>query len=380
MALLFCPQKAVANGFRNPNQDPDGIARGNAFVATADNPSAIYYNPAGITQLEGDQARAGAYIISADTEYTSPSGAKAHSDTTPQLVPQLFYVHAFENVPFTFGLGVYAPFGLGLEWKNNPQFSPIAQKGELLYATVSPVLAWRPHPTLSLAVGPTISYSDLNLESLGFKFRGNDVGLGFKAGMLWQPHRKWSFGVSYQSASDLEYSGNSEVPALGLGRSSTHAKAHVPQFAVAGISFRPTPNWNFEFDLDWTDWDSLNSIGFQRADTVAIPLLFNYTSSLMYEFGVTRQLGKGWFVSAGYIYSENSSPSKDYNPLVNDDNLHLGSVGFGHRGQRWDWTVACHFAYNGSRNVTGSASPGGIANGTYETFNNAVNIAATFKF
>src|SRR5690349_1226436 len=79
-------------GFRLPNQDPVGIARGNAFAATADNPSAIYYNPAGITQLEGIQAQAGLYLISADTSYTSPSGVKAETDASPQPVPQLYVV------------------------------------------------------------------------------------------------------------------------------------------------------------------------------------------------------------------------------------------------------------------------------------------------
>jgi long-chain fatty acid transport protein len=253
----------------------------------------------------------------------------------------------------------------------------------MLYATVSPVIAWRVHPTLSLAVGPTISYSDVNLESLYFKFRGDDVGFGFKAGLLWQPHPQWSFGASYQSATDLEYSGHSESQLLSRPRSSTTADAHFPQFVAAGVSFRPTTNWNFEFDVDWTDWDSLNQIFFQRADPTlpVLPFAFNYTSSFMYEFGVTRQLGKGWYVSTGYIYSENSSPDKDYNPLVNDDDLHLGSVGFGHRGQRWDWAFGYHFAYNGSREVTGSAVAGPFSpNGTYKTFNNAVNVAVTFKF
>src|SRR5213596_3716802 len=76
-SLTLIPNKIDAVGFRLPNQDPEGIARGNAFVATADNPSAIYYNPAGITQLEGQQFRAGLYVISGDTEYTSPlTGAK----------------------------------------------------------------------------------------------------------------------------------------------------------------------------------------------------------------------------------------------------------------------------------------------------------------
>src|SRR5260221_14444744 len=90
--LVFFPIVVQAVGYRLPNQDPEGIPRGNAFAATADNPSAIYYNPAGITQLEGQQARAGLYLISADTDYTSPSGAKAQTDRTVQAVPQFDYV------------------------------------------------------------------------------------------------------------------------------------------------------------------------------------------------------------------------------------------------------------------------------------------------
>ena len=44
---------AHALGIRILHQDPDATARGEAFTATADKPSAIYYNPAGLTQLEG---------------------------------------------------------------------------------------------------------------------------------------------------------------------------------------------------------------------------------------------------------------------------------------------------------------------------------------
>ncbi|HXU75413.1 MAG TPA: hypothetical protein VN794_02540, partial [Methylomirabilota bacterium] len=60
MALLsLCPGLALGLGSRIPNQDADAIARGNAFVATADNPAALYYNPAGISQLEGQQIHVG---------------------------------------------------------------------------------------------------------------------------------------------------------------------------------------------------------------------------------------------------------------------------------------------------------------------------------
>src|SRR6266404_4508730 len=78
-----------AVGFRLPNQDPEAIARGNAFVATADNPSAIYYNPAGITQIQGQNLRAGVYLVSAGIEYESPSGIKATANSDFKPVPQL---------------------------------------------------------------------------------------------------------------------------------------------------------------------------------------------------------------------------------------------------------------------------------------------------
>src|SRR5215210_4145896 len=84
-ALL--PGESFAVGFRLPNQDPEGIARGNAFAATADNPSAIYYNPAGITQIEGHELSVGLYLISADTHFTQAgSGAKAKTDAEFQPV------------------------------------------------------------------------------------------------------------------------------------------------------------------------------------------------------------------------------------------------------------------------------------------------------
>src|SRR5476649_2252328 len=83
------PGKLNAVGFRLPNQDPEAIARGNAFAATADNPSAIYYNPAGITQLEGQQISAGIYLVSAGETYTSPSGVETKANSDLQPVPQL---------------------------------------------------------------------------------------------------------------------------------------------------------------------------------------------------------------------------------------------------------------------------------------------------
>ena len=72
--VLWVPN-AGALGLRIPNQDASAIARGNAFVATADNPSAIYYNPAGITQLEGQHIQAGSlFYLGIYGDYQSQIG------------------------------------------------------------------------------------------------------------------------------------------------------------------------------------------------------------------------------------------------------------------------------------------------------------------
>src|SRR5437867_10184433 len=82
-------------GFRIPNQDAAATARGNAFVATADNPSALYYNPAGITQLEGHNVQIGAHLLSVNSHFEAATGG-VEADTKFEVlpVPQLYYVYS----------------------------------------------------------------------------------------------------------------------------------------------------------------------------------------------------------------------------------------------------------------------------------------------
>src|SRR5437899_1695060 len=83
---VFWPAHVLGLGARIPNQDASAIARGNAFAATADNPSALYYNPAGITQLEGHNFHVGSlFYLDIDTDYLSPSGQ--HFKNEHEVIP-----------------------------------------------------------------------------------------------------------------------------------------------------------------------------------------------------------------------------------------------------------------------------------------------------
>ena len=91
-AVLLAAQGTLkANGFYIPVQDSFATSRGNAFVATADRPSAIYYNPAGLTQLDSVSTHMGLYAvrlgIEADTDF---DGGSYENDAEFIPLPQLY--------------------------------------------------------------------------------------------------------------------------------------------------------------------------------------------------------------------------------------------------------------------------------------------------
>src|SRR5947199_6510072 len=91
LLAILGPAQVFGLGIRIADQNPEATARGNAFAATADNPSAIYYNPAGITQLEDQNISAGVYSIYLNSHYRPTSGPELDTIDKVQFVPELFY-------------------------------------------------------------------------------------------------------------------------------------------------------------------------------------------------------------------------------------------------------------------------------------------------
>jgi len=383
VTAAFAPTGANALGFRIPNQDPEAIARGNAFVATADNPSAIYYNPSGITQLDGQNLQVGAQFISINSFYNSPTGNSSESRFGVQPVPEFYYTRTLTNSPISFGLGCYAPYGLSLSWPVGSSFrSDTIFQGRLDYITLNPVVAYKVNDQLSLAIGPTVNYSQVLLREgipaaygSQFKFRGDDFAPGFTGGVMWHPVERWSFGASYHSATSMNYGGSAST--LTASSSST-AELPFAQFIIGGASFRPTTNWNFEADVDWTDWHSLKSTTFENTPLGNVPFRFDWHSSVLLEIGGTRYLPNGYFVSAGYFYSEKSTTDYDAFPTVPDTDLHVGSLGFGHKMDRWAWTVAVQIITGPDREIANNVNP--AVEGRYQWVNASLNLSLRYHF
>lgn len=387
LITLAATLPASASGTRVGFKDAFAMARGNAFVATADNPSAVYYNPAGLTQLSGQRLSASVYDISVRSDYRSATGSTAMDDGY-QAVPQIFFSHKPSEGPWAFGFGVYAPFGLSTEWADNSLLRNFALKNEQTYLTFNLSAAYEITRTFSIGAGVTYNKVTTELSrGIGviapndlFRFKGDGDAVGYTVGAMWKPAEKHSFGVSYQAHTSVKMNGTTDTVPLVTGEASK-ATFVFPEVLIVGYSFRPTPQWNFEVNLDWTNWERFNTVTINKASG-AVPLPFNWESGFFYEFGVTRYLTSNWNVSAGYLYTENSVPDSTYTPVVPDSNRNFYSLGLGYTSGHLGANLAWHYADGGTRTVTGSPLSllGTSADGTYKNSINALSLSLEWRF
>jgi long-chain fatty acid transport protein len=413
--LSLSARDAVANGFGLPDQDAFATARGEAFVATADNPSAIYYNPAGITQLAGNNFRGGLNSVYYEPTFQPPagqanSGRTYYSSDNFAYLPQFFYTYTAKGAPLSCGLGVYAPYGGNMSWPQDTGFRSVAISGSLKYITINPVVAVKLLPGLSVGGGAMVNYGNISmyqgLKPLAprainyFNFTGDGWSVGYNAGILWQPHPKISFGATFRSSASLNFQGNTDFqlrPGAYNNPAQRDASAGFtfPLTTVFGVSYRPTSQWNLEVDANYTDWHSFGTVTIEQSPPALsnplinnVPVNLDWQASWMYEFGVTRYFDNGWHVSGGYVFNENSVPNTYYTPLVADMDRDFFSIGTGFQGKTFNFDIAYQFGYGPPHLVTGSTSPTGAitkssgetANGTYGFSSSALIVSVGMHF
>jgi long-chain fatty acid transport protein len=153
--------------------------------------------------------------------------------------------------------------------------------------SINPAAAWQVWPNFSIGAGLTINYAAVNLRSGlvwpsqphdQFRFKGYDWDVGYNFGALWRPHEKVSLGVAFRSGNDYDLEGHAEyfnkvpfprgaplIPAFSKQHVAAEAGVSFPLNVVVGLSFRPTPKWNLEFDADYTDWTTLDNVTIKQA-------------------------------------------------------------------------------------------------------------------
>jgi long-chain fatty acid transport protein len=364
--------------------DAFATARGNAFTATADNASAVFYNAAGLSQLEGTQIHGNVFAISLDYSADTTFGHDDMDDDF-QPVPSAFISHHFKDSPFTMGFGVYSPFALGTDWGSDAAFALdplVPYQADLVYTKYHGVIAWQVTETLSLAAGVSYDNSEVTIKTNALKLDGNDDTVGFSLSALWQPSEHHSFGLNYQAQTEVTYDGNTNLYITPFaGKYKTEADFTFPESIVFGYSYRPNELWNIEFNLDWTNWDRVNDL---TIDGLPAPLAgvasydLNWKSSFIWELGVTRYFENGWNVSAGYTYVESSVPSQDFLPIVPDADRHFFAIGVGRDYGNFYWQATYQYTYADDRDVSDNTFA--TVDGDYDLDSQAVAVSLGYRF
>jgi long-chain fatty acid transport protein len=413
IAVVVCFWAAAArgNGMRLVSQDARASARGEAFVATADNASAIYYNPAGLTQLSGWALRSGVYGLYFDPTYRPPSTSPLSNRTyrienNVAAAPQTFMAFASPEWNVAGGLGIYSPYGADVEWPQDTGFRAVAVSSQLTYIRFNPALAVNICDSLSLGAGLMVDYGDISLEQgllrtekpfkNYFRFEGDGWAVGGNLGLMWKPADAVSLGVTWRSGTTLNFKGGTDFeqqPIIRQTQLPAEAEFEFPWTIAFGVSWRPTTNWNIEVNADYTDWSVLDTVTIEQKVRPPfpvrqnIPVTLQWEGSWIYSVGATRQLGDGWSVSAGYVFNQNSVPEDYYSPLAADMDRHFFTIGLGKRGRKVDVDVAYQLGYGSDHTVSGSlpsSQPGLFsgqrADGTYDFISHAVFVTIGFRF
>lgn len=425
LSLMVEPQSwAVgAAGLTSQFVGTKALGQANAFVAQADDPSAIYFNPAGLTQLPGTQASVGAALLAPSI---SRSGAGVAEDSTASqlsALPMFYLTHAMNSSsdkPIVLGVGLNSPFGLTTEWSNTSSVRYVTTKSEFKVINVNPTVAMQVMPQLSIGLGAnylnlmnTTSSSMVNQQANGSsdgtqKLSGHGDGWGFNAGVHYKPSSAHSFGVSYRSQVKVPIKGSVELGGLDATNQTTYnftadtyesdatSSFTLPQSVIAGYSFRPNDRWVINFDYEWTQWNVFQEqrVAFSETDPDRLAFLTNggpanesitarqwrNVSSL--ATGLEYKISPEWQARGGYAYYQRTVPNDTYNPDIPDAAVHNVSVGLSRLWKSITIDAAFMAYIYDNRTITNTVgtSVGASVNGTYEAFIPGGSISLTYRF
>jgi long-chain fatty acid transport protein len=366
LSLGCFPGLTSAQVPRIQGQGTAASGMGNAFSAQADDPSALHYNPAGMTQLQGLQFMAGALISGGSTNFTSPTGVTATGDRNGSAAwPPSAFTYITANLKdlgltalgdLSAGIGLTVPFGSLTRWPDNGPFRSATTFSALPLLDIKPTLAYKVTEDLSLGLGADI-YTFTGLVGEGHvekqsipvagvktELYGKDTAAGFNASLLYTALRNAdgkpvaNVGIVYRSQATLHLSG--ALLANGAKVSDANATLVLPQVITGAVALWPVRThereWKLEMDVDYVGWKSVRNLDVTLGNgtTIAQPQNWHNTYAVMlgtqYKWLELESL-PNWEVAlrAGYTNQQNQMPDLTFDPGIPSSDLNVVGGGLG---------------------------------------------------
>jgi long-chain fatty acid transport protein len=405
VVLLFAATSAFAAGFRLPEAGAKAMGMGFAFVAQADDPSAIYFNPAGIVQLEGQNVMIGAtYIRNNGAKFTGTTPLTLNTGTglfdirsetqkdLDFLVPNAYWTRKHSK-NLAYGVGIFVPFGLGQEYENRQTsiFRNQVTNVEIMTFVVNPTVAWRFNDAFAVGAGIDFMYGKATLEQAGvvrlgaapldqvnifqLDLDGDGTAWGFNFGFLLTPSENWKFGAAYRSQFNLKIEDadvdvrdiNSTIPfvppgpftaAQVFGGTSFHTTAtttvNIPATLALGLAY-VRDRLTLEVDLDWTFWSRFQELVVDiRDNNGLLPDAVrpeDWEDVIAVRVGGEYRITDQFAVRLGFVFDESPVPDETMSPLLPDADRFFYSIGAGYKLRNWTFDLSYMYLDKDDRSV-----------------------------
>ncbi len=376
--VAFGTMNVHAAGYAIQEQGVRGL--GTAFAgaaALAEDPSTIFYNPAGLVRLSGKQVEVGLHYIVPKAEFndkgsttvlTTPlTGGDGGDGGEAAFVPNLYYSHELSDGVVA-GIGIHAPFGLATEYDRDWVGRYHAVESRLATININPSVAARMNDKWSVGAGFSIEYAEATLSNkadfgtigqvaLGGALGGTPQGddgfgevegdgwaYGFNLGLLYEPTQSTRFGLSYRSSirhkldGDITYeydTATAQLIATTAGFVDAPASASVNLPEVVSLAGYHAFNDKLAIlaDITFTNWDRFNELRIiydsAQPDTVVTT---DWNDSWRYGIGLIWTPTPNCTGRIGLAYDESPVPSaENRTPRIPDEDRLWIAVGAGYK-------------------------------------------------
>ncbi len=385
------------------------------FTGVTD-PSAVYANPAALTNIDGNQVMGGLTYVNTISS-VSNSGVNSRNVHDDDFLPNLFANYRIPNTNLSLGLGSYSPFGLATSYRPDSFTRYAAIRSELRTIFVTPSIAWEPVPYLSVGGGVSFVHSSALLSRAIFfgpfgdgKIRITDTanGYGYDLGVLVKPNEQLRFGLTYRSKVNLEFDSANVafVDASGAGGTVTRAKATginvpLPPTINFGIQWQVNPSWGLEFQYDYVRWSQFEHL--KAKFPAPLPGLLggfpitgfllpqNWKDASTFRFGTSYKIDQNFEARAGFALEETPIPASTLGPVIPGADYLSLTAGLGYKWKSINVDVGYMAVFYKSRRVNNNVlETGGDPNALpfpdvpgkdkYRIFQNLIGLHARYTF
>lgn len=386
---ISCVGKAHASGFALYEWSARGNALGGTLVARADDPSAVAYNPAGITQLNGTQTLAGFTTLTLSDDLKTSSGGIDKTESIKEkyyLAPHAYLTHQFSDKAWL-GIGLYSRYGLGTAYSETWRGRYSSYDTSIETYSFTPNLAYKFNDYVSGSLGLELMYVKADLRckddptgandpdssganDIDQRIRVDGVTPGFNAALRITPNDQWAIGLVYRSEMRHKARGsiNFETPAgfsspFAFNDEDVTMAMKTPNTYSVGVAYKPFKNFSIEGDAIYSQWSSFKSLSYHFDSPTAVgstdvDIQKKWNDVWRFQVGVEYSPIEDLDLRLGYVYDQ--SPIRegyeDYMMPTND--RQIISTGFGYHFNNMVLDLSYSYLWMKDRKI--EARSGGI--------------------